>query len=165
VDVVGPERPQVGLVGEGRLCGGVVPQARPHPLGPSGGARGVVHGPGQRIAGQRHRRTGIERLQPGPVGDDQGRIGVGDQRATLCLEERGVQQHRHHADAQRTEDGAEQRRRRGKAEHHPVARLQAGRHKGPGGPALRAFGVRCSEDLHRHRPAHGSSVLRAAGAS
>ena len=136
VHVARAEVPQLGLVGEGGGRSVLVPQARPHALGPTGGARRVVHGPSQRVGRQVHGWAPVQGGEPGHVGDDERRPGVGHQRLPLRGDQGGVEEHRNHAGAQGAQNGTQQPGRGGQAEGDPVPGTEAGCGQRPGGTPL-----------------------------
>ena len=133
--------------GRGRL----VPEPRPHPLGPPGGARGVVHGPGQRVAGPASAGgPGAERSSASRSSDGERRLGVVDEDVPLAGEEGGVEQDRHDPHPQGAEHRAEQGGRRRQAEGHPVT---LGRARRPSrAPAARRWASSASAAVRTSTP-------------
>ncbi len=148
MDVVLPKAPQNGLLAHQFLGLRIVEHPRPHALGSSRCARGVVHRTRQRRRSQLDRRSVEELLHHPGVPDDHGRIGIFDQQGALMRQQRRVQKNRDHPGPQCTQHHRQQVRRGGNDEHHTVAGMQSVCGERARGAALSIFGVGRCQTLH-----------------
>ena len=160
VEVVAIELPDGGFVLEHGLRRRLVPDPGGDPLGPAGGARGVVHGSGQRIGREFRLGTIHQRGQFGRAENLHRWSGVGHETIPLRRGEGGIEEDRDDADAGGPENGADQVGRGGQAERHPVTRRAPVSQERTRRAALPFLGLERTEQLDRGcLPAHAGSVL------